>query len=67
MPIEEISLRPELSSPPIFRIQGGSPERDAHMEILMSNIGLLAISSMSEVRSEHKVGFRASLSYTNGF
>ena len=28
LPIEEISLRPELSSPPRFRIQGGSPERD---------------------------------------
>ena len=28
MPIEEISLRPELSSPARFRIQGGSPERD---------------------------------------
>ena len=26
LPIEEISLRPELSSPPRFRIQGGSPE-----------------------------------------
>ena len=25
--IEEISLRPELSRPPRFRIQGGSPER----------------------------------------
>ena len=24
----EFSLRPELSSPPCFRIQGGSPERD---------------------------------------
>ena len=28
MPIEEISLQPELSGPPRFRIQGGSPERD---------------------------------------
>ena len=28
LPIEEISLRPELSSPARFRIQGGSPERD---------------------------------------
>ena len=28
LPIEEISLRPELSSPPRFRIQGGYPERD---------------------------------------
>ena len=28
LPIEEISLRPELSSPTRFRIQGGSPERD---------------------------------------
>ena len=27
-PIEEISLRPELSSPAHFRIQGGYPERD---------------------------------------
>ena len=24
LPIEEISLQPELSSPPCFRIQGGS-------------------------------------------
>ena len=28
LPIEEISHRPELSSPPRFRIQGGYPERD---------------------------------------
>ena len=28
LPIEEISLRPELSSPARFRIQGGYPERD---------------------------------------
>ena len=27
-PIEDISLRPELSSPARFRIQGGYPERD---------------------------------------
>ena len=30
LPIEEISLRPEVSSPPRFRIQGGSPEPDIH-------------------------------------
>ena len=28
LPIEEISLRPELSCPPRFRFQRGSPERD---------------------------------------
>ena len=28
LPIEEISLRPELSSPAHFKIQGGSPEPD---------------------------------------
>ena len=28
LPIEEISLRPELSSSPRFRIQGGWSERD---------------------------------------
>ena len=28
LPIEDISLQPELSSPPRFRIQGGYPERD---------------------------------------
>ena len=28
LPIEEIGLRPELSSPPCFRIQCGYPERD---------------------------------------
>ena len=28
LPIEEISLRPELSSPARFIIPGGSPERD---------------------------------------
>ena len=28
LPIEEISLQPELSSPPCFRIQGGWSERD---------------------------------------
>ena len=44
LPNEEISLRPELSSSPRFRIQGGYPERDERrtnerMEILVSNIG----------------------------
>ena len=43
MPIEDISLWPELSSPPYFRIQGGYPERDGRMEILVSNIGWLSI------------------------
>ena len=28
LPIEEVSLWPELSSPDPFRFQGGSPERD---------------------------------------
>ena len=28
LPFEEISLQPELSSPPLFRIQGGYPEHD---------------------------------------
>ena len=28
LPIEEISLQPEISTPPRFRIQGGTPERD---------------------------------------
>ena len=32
LPIEEISLRPELSSPPRFRIQGGYSERDTGVE-----------------------------------
>ena len=44
LPIEEISLRPELSSPAHFRILGGYPERDGAgrsrtEEILVSNIG----------------------------
>jgi hypothetical protein len=43
--IEEISFRPELSSPPLFRIQGGGPLSITNggvgeMEILVSNIGL---------------------------
>ena len=40
-PIEEISLWPGLSSPPRFRIQGGSTsvtEKDGWTEILVSNI-----------------------------
>ena len=45
LPIEEISLRPELSSPACFIIQGGYPERDGGevrtKEILVSNIGYL--------------------------
>ena len=28
LPFKEISLRPKLSSPPLFRTQEGSPERD---------------------------------------
>ena len=32
LPIEEISLWPELSSPPRFRFQGGYPERDGQTE-----------------------------------
>ena len=47
LPIEEISLQPELSSLPRFRIQGGYPERDTRKdertEILVSNIGLQKI------------------------
>ena len=34
---------------------------------LVFNTALLAISSMLEVRSEHKVCFRASLRLTKGF
>ena len=43
LPNEEIILRPELSSPPRFRIQGGYPERygrtkdGGRTEILVSN------------------------------
>ena len=33
LPIEEISLQTELSSPPRFRIQGEYPERDIHTYI----------------------------------
>ena len=45
LPNEEIWLQPELSTPPRFRIQGGSPERyeqkeGRSTEILVSNIGL---------------------------
>ena len=44
LPIEEISLWLELSSPPRFRIQGGYPEhgggrRRLDMDILVSNMG----------------------------
>ena len=41
LPIEAISRRPELSSPPRFRIQGGWSERYERKteEILVSNIG----------------------------
>ena len=51
LPIEEISLRPKLSSPVHFGIQGGSPERDIHRSsssrtssstvLLLSNIGCM--------------------------
>ena len=34
LPIEEISLRPELSSPPRFRIQGGYPKRDGGLGVV---------------------------------
>ena len=44
LPIEEISLRPELSSPSCFRIQGGYRERhtqkNGRTEILVSNFRL---------------------------
>ena len=46
LPIEKISLQPELSSPPRFRREGGYPERygrtedgGRRTEILLSNIG----------------------------
>ena len=43
LPFKEISLKPELSSPACFRIQGGSmsvtEEQDRRTEILLSNIG----------------------------
>ena len=35
LPIEEISLQPELSSPPRFRIQGGYPERDGVVGVVV--------------------------------
>ena len=51
--IEKISLRPELSSPPGFRIQGGYPKRDipsssssissSRTVLLFSNIGFFKI------------------------
>ena len=50
LPIEEISFRPELSSPPCFWFQAGWSERykgwrtkdgEQRTEILMSNIGFL--------------------------
>ena len=34
---------------------------------MVFNMELLAISSMSEVRSKHKVCFRASLRFSKGF
>ena len=47
LPFEEISIRPEISSRPCFRIQGGplsmtngQTEEWRIMEILVSNIGL---------------------------
>ena len=47
LPNEEISLRPELSSSPRFRIQGGSPEHyertNEGPKILVSNIGCIGI------------------------
>ena len=53
LPIEEISLWPELSTPPCFRIQGGSPERytrrtedGGRAEILVSNIGFLVLARL---------------------
>ena len=53
LPIEEISLRPELSSPARCRILGGSPEPDGGWrteEILVSNIGY-------NIPSAHSPGF----------
>ena len=40
LPIEEISLQPELSSPAHFRIQGGYPERHIHTYIGVVITGL---------------------------
>ena len=39
LPNEEISLRPELSSPAHFRIQGGSPERDGGVGVVVRVAG----------------------------
>ena len=45
LPLDEICLQPELSNPPIFRIQGGSLsvtdrwKTDGQTEILVSNFG----------------------------
>ena len=35
LPIEEISFRPKLSSPARFRIQGGYPERDGGVVVVV--------------------------------
>ena len=44
LPIEEISLRPELSSPPRFRIQGGSPECDGGVGVVVVGVAGLYFS-----------------------
>ena len=36
MPFEEIIIRPELSSPPRFRILGGQLERDAYIVVVVA-------------------------------
>ena len=63
LPTEKISLWPELSSPPCFRILGESPERDGgagrsrtEQEILVSNIGfcyLAVITILQLSRTEY--------------
>ena len=58
--VKEISLRPELSSPPSFIIKGGYSERDEprtneQSEILVSNIGLQKLSSGNVIKKNNKL------------
>ena len=58
--IKEISIRPKLSTPPHFSIQGGgtrvTKSKQQSLEILMSNVAKLRIAQQSiHVHRVHRV------------
>ena len=54
LPSDEISVQPELSSPPCYRIQGGSSERDARRTNEGRKSSCLILDGTLNVSGDHQ-------------